>query len=113
MLRDGGIRYMCLRCDVLLLVPGFAFTMVLESDSLTRSLSPPPDLCLYQGPQTTLNLPGEARPPLAAPEASAAKYPQIPTVGPQEQLSPTPREGGVSRSHTLPGLCKGPEIPTA
>lgn len=80
---------------MLLLVPGFAFTMILESDSLTRYLSlslslfPPPDLCLCQGPQTTLR---EARPLLAASEASAAKYPQSPTAGPQEQLSPTPRE---------------------
>lgn len=53
------------------------------------SLSPPPDLYLCQGPQTTLR---EARPLLAASEASAAKYPQSPTAGPQEQLSPTPRE---------------------
>lgn len=72
---------------MLLLVPGFAFTMILESDSLTRSLSPPPDLCLCQGPQTTLNLPGEARPLLVASEASAAKYSQIPTIGPQESSS--------------------------
>lgn len=79
---------MCLRCDVLLLVPGFAFTMVLESDSLTRSLSPPPDLCLYQGPHTTLNLPGEARPPLAASESFAANYSQISTIGPKSSSAP-------------------------
>lgn len=48
---------------------------------------------------------------MAASGGSAAKYSQIPILGPQEQLSSTPREGGVGRSHTLPGLHKGPENP--
>lgn len=50
--RGGGILYMCLRCDMLLLDPGFVFTVTLGGDSLTRLFSRPLDLCLFPGPQT-------------------------------------------------------------
>lgn len=58
---DGGIRYMCLRCDMLLLVPGFAFTMALESDSLTRLLSPHQILSLLGPSDNWEPARGEAR----------------------------------------------------
>lgn len=49
--RAGGIVYMCLRRDMLLLDPSFVFTVTLGRGSVTRLLSRPLDLSL-SGPQT-------------------------------------------------------------
>lgn len=74
-----GILSMCLRCDMLLLDPGFVFTVTLEGDSLTRRSSRPLDPCLCKGPQTApclLRKPGSA----SASGASTAQSSQIPSL---------------------------------
>lgn len=80
---------------MLLLVPGFALTMILEGNSLTRSFS------LYHqtfvSPRALRQLQtclGKAGLHWQLLEALLLNI-QIPVLGPQEQLSPTPREGGV------------------
>lgn len=97
--RGGGILYMCLRCDMLLLDPGFVFTVTLGGDSLTRLFSRPLDLCLFPGPQTAPFCWGSQahlqllEPPLLNYHRFQISGPQMCAAQSQHGRGPPPRAG--------------------
>lgn len=100
---------MCLRCDMLLLVPGFALTMILEGNSLTRSFSLHHQTFVspraLRQLQTCLGKAGLHWQLLEALLLNIHRFqfqvPKSSSVPPQ----------GKEVCHTLPGLHKGPENP--
>lgn len=98
---------MCLRCDMLLLDPGFVFTVTLGGDSLTRLFSRPLDLCLFPGPQTAPFLLGKPGPSSAS-RASTAQLSQIPNLWAPNVSRPVPARARSPPPQGRTSLCPHP-----